>query len=385
MPARDAMPQDIDRIASVNFDFSDEQNMLRDQARRYLGEASSKENVRKWLDSKTTATATLWQALAEMGWLGAAIDEDHGGLGLGGLELCVLAEELGRALTPVPFFSTVCVAAELLQRCPAAPRRDGLLGAIAAGTAIVSLTNGLEQAIATGHGLPQWSDGVVSGVCERVPDLMEATALLTIAREPDGTLVVLAVAADAAGVGRQALAGFDDLRPHGRLTLASAAAEVLLRGTEAASLLEKIRDRAAIYTAFEQVGTAESAMSLAREYTLQRYAFGRPLAGNQAVKHRLADMLVKNELARSNAYYGAWALVNDESALPQAAAAARLSATEALIFAAEEGLHLHGGIGYTWEADCHLYLRRARLLAVSLGGAAAWSRRLLAAHRSIAH
>ncbi len=369
----------------MNFDFSDEQNMLRDQARRYLGEASSKEHVRKWLDDKTTATAALWRDLAEMGWLGAAIGEEHGGLGLGGLELCVLAEELGRALTPIPFFSTVCVAGELLQRCPANAGRDTLLGEIAAGAAIVTLTNCLEQGVDTARGLPRWQKGVVNGACERVPDLMEATDLLTVGREPDGTLVLLRVASDAAGASRQALGGFDDLRPHGRVAFDDAAAEVLLRGPEVAALLESTRDRAAIYAAFEQVGTAEGALSLAREYTLARYAFGRPLAGNQAVKHRLADMLVRNELARSNAYFGAWALLNDESALPRAAAAARLCATEALVFAAEEGLQLHGGIGYTWEADCHLYLRRARLLAVSLGGQASWSRRLLGAHRSIPH
>jgi acyl-CoA dehydrogenase len=181
----------------------------------------------------------------------------------------------------------------------------------------------------------------------------------------------------AVGVQREVLEGFDRLRTHGRLQLVDAPAEVLLAGPQLAALLRTLRDRAAVIAAFEQLGTAESALALARDYTLQRYAFGRPLAGNQAVKHRLADMLVKNELARSNAYFGAWAAHVDSEELARAAAAARLSATEALNFAAEESLHLHGGIGYTWEADCHLFLRRARLLAVQLGSTAAWSQRLL--------
>jgi alkylation response protein AidB-like acyl-CoA dehydrogenase len=366
----------------VNFDFSDEQAMLRDQARRFLADASSREKVRQWMDAGGDATAELWPQLAEMGWLGAAIDEAHGGLGLGVLELCVLAEEMGRALTPVPFFSTVCVAADLLGRCPPSGRRDELLQRIASGAAVVTLASAEAGEVWPGtleRSLPKTHlhGGKVSGEKAVVPDLLLATDLLVTVLDADNQPALVWVDAAAPGVQRDALEGFDRLRAHGRLQLVNAPAETLLAGPELAALLCTLRDRAAVIAAFEQLGTAESALILARDYTLQRYAFGRPLAGNQAVKHRLADMLVKNELARSNAYFGAWAAHVDSEELPRAAAAARLTATEALNFAAEESLHLHGGIGYTWEADCHLFLRRARLLAVQLGSTAAWSQRLL--------
>jgi acyl-CoA dehydrogenase len=360
----------------VNFDFSSEQQMLRDQARRFLDEASSRAQVRRWLDENQTATAALWPQLAEMGWLGAAVTEDLGGLGLGALELCVLAEEFGRALTPVPFFATACVAADLLSRCPANDTRNALLSGIADGSRVTVLANGLAPTL---QKLPSAIDDKVRGLCGTVEHLAEAHTALVAAQALDGSTKLVAVDLASAGVTRTELEGFDTLRPHWLLELADAACTTLAEGDAADQLLATVRLRAAAYQAFEQIGTAEAALKLARDYALQRYAFGRPIAGNQAVKHRLADMYVKIELARCNAYHAAWALTAGEHDLARAAAAARLSASEALVFAAEECLHLHGGIGYTWEADCHLFLRRARLLNVSLGSSASWSRQLVAA------
>ena len=362
----------------MNFDFSDEQNMLRDQARRFLSEASSREQVRTWLNTPEEATKVLWPQLAEMGWLGAAIDEAHGGLGLGALELCILNEELGRALAPTPFFATVCVSAEALSRCAASDLRNDLLTRIATGKAIVSpaWATDADDWLHSAH-LPVWSGDMLQGKVKTVSNLAEATDLLVLARTESNEVVLLHVNASSSGIARQALAGFDLLRPHGALSLSDVPATVLAQGAALRDLLEDVRNRCAVYAAFEQIGSADSAMSLARDYTLQRYAFGRPLAGNQAVKHRLADMMVKIELARSNAYFGAWAASVNDAELARSAGAARLAATEALTFAAEETLHLHGGIGYTWEADCHLFYRRSRLLAVNLGNTAAWSRRLV--------
>lgn len=363
----------------MNFDFSSEQQMLRDQARRFLDEASSRERVRRWLDENQTATATLWPQLAEMGWLGAAVPEDLGGLGLGALELCVLAEEFGRALTPVPFYATACVTADLLARCPVGDTRNALLSGIANGSHITVLANGLVPGL---HKRPSAVDGKVRGLCGAVEHLAEAHTALVTAQAPNGRTLLVAVDLASAGVKRAELEGFDTLRPHGLLELTDAMCTTLAEGDAADQLLATVRLRAAAYQAFEQIGTAEAALTLARDYALQRYAFGRPIAGNQAVKHRLADMYVRIELARCNAYHAGWALTVGEHDLGRAAAAARLSASEALVFAAEECLHLHGGIGYTWEADCHLFLRRARLLNVSLGSAASWSRQLVAASQS---
>ena len=136
-------------------------------------------------------------------------------------------------------------------------------------------------------------------------------------------------------------------------------------------------DRAAVLTAFEQVGGAERAMEMARDYALERYAFGRPIGSFQAIKHKLADMYVAVTLARSNCYYGAWALAGNAVELPEAAAAARVSATQASQLCVKENIQVHGGMGFTWEFDCHLYYRRAHLLALTLGGLTHWQDRLI--------
>ena len=139
----------------------------------------------------------------------------------------------------------------------------------------------------------------------------------------------------------------------------------------------RLLDRAAVYMAFEQVGGADACLAMARDYALARHAFGRPIGSFEAIKHKLADIYVGNELARSNAYFGAWALSTNARELPLAAAAARISATQAFDFAANENVHVHGGIGFTWEADCHLYQKRARHLALALGPQRAWKDKLV--------
>jgi alkylation response protein AidB-like acyl-CoA dehydrogenase len=143
------------------------------------------------------------------------------------------------------------------------------------------------------------------------------------------------------------------------------------------SLLEAIMDRAAVLLAFEQLGGADRSLEMARTYALQRHAFGRAIGSYQAIKHKLAEMYVKNELARSNAYYGAWALESSTADLPLAASAARVAASEAFWFAAKENLQTHGGMGFTWEVDCHLYYRRSRQLALVAGAPKLWKERLV--------
>jgi len=162
----------------------------------------------------------------------------------------------------------------------------------------------------------------------------------------------------------------DPTRSHARLAFDGVAAEPL--GTAGTALLERVLDRAAVLVAFEQVGGAQAALDMAREYATGRFAFGRPIASFQAIKHKLVDMYVGVELARSNAYYAAWALSTDAAELPVAAAAARVSATEAYFHAAKENIQTHGGMGFTWEFDCHLHYRRAKLTGLGLGSARRW-------------
>ena len=162
-----------------------------------------------------------------------------------------------------------------------------------------------------------------------------------------------------------------------RLSFEGASAERLGEAGKGQELAETVLDRAAVLMAFEQVGAAARAFEITKDFTMGRYAFGRPIASFQALKHRLADLYVKIELARSNAYYGAWALSSNSPELELAACGARASACDALVLAAEEMVQLHGGVGYTWEYDCHLFYRRAKLLGLALGNANEWRDRLI--------
>jgi alkylation response protein AidB-like acyl-CoA dehydrogenase len=213
---------------------------------------------------------------------------------------------------------------------------------------------------------------------------MAADFAIVLARDEEGDLVSCLVELAQPGVQRQPVDTIDPSRKHARLTFVGAEAEPLGTGGHGWSLVEQVRDRAAVPAAFEQLGGAERALEAGRDYALERYAFGRPIATFQAIKHQLADVYVANELARSNAYYGAWALSSGNDALPVAAASARVAATKAFQLAASTNVHVHGGMGFTWEFDCHLYYRRAAYLALALGGPSLWEDRLIEHRRPTA-
>lgn len=361
----------------MNFEFSDEQHMLRDNARRYLSETLTFQRLRTQIDDGVTLDRSLWRQIAELGWSGAVVPEQFGGLGLGPMELCVLAEELGRVLAPVPFLATACIAVELLKGS-AAPAGAALLEAIASGAAVVAV-GALDPALpmAALH----YRDGKLSGKVRALAWALEADYAILLGGA-DGEPAIYLADLHQAGVARATLVAIDPLQPHGDLALDQVPATLLADGVAARRLHHAALNLGAVLTAFEQVGAADTACAMTVAYVKERHAFGRPIGGYQAVKHKLADMAVKIELARSNAWFGAWALDDGPRQLDLAAAAARISATEALDYAAQECLHLHGGIGYTWEANCHFYYTRARLLASALGNSAAWSERLLAAAAS---
>ena len=179
------------------------------------------------------------------------------------------------------------------------------------------------------------------------------------------------------GVTREAVITIDPTRSHARIAFAGAPAD-LLAGSEGVDAVHHLLDRAAVMLAFEQVGCAQAALEMARDYARERYAFGRPIGSFQAIKHKLADIYIAVELARSNAYYGAWALHTDAAELPIAASVARISACDAGWLASKENIQTHGGMGFTWQMDCQFYYRRAKLHAMALGGTREWKRRLVA-------
>jgi alkylation response protein AidB-like acyl-CoA dehydrogenase len=366
----------------MNFDFSDEQKQLRDEARRFLSEKCPAKAVRAVLDGKASHDRELWKGLADMGFLGVAIPEEFGGAGAGYLELCVIAEEIGRALAPVPFSSTVYLAAEAIQLAGSAAQKSKWLAAIASGSAIGTL------ALFEGSGNPSpqaiklaASKGVLDGVKKPVPDgdiadfAIVAARTASTGRETDISLFLVDLTGE--GVEAKPLTNIDPSRGQAEITFANCKAEPLGPAGEGWSILTRVLNRAAVLVAFEQVGGADRALEMGRDYALDRIAFGRPIGSFQAVKHMLADMYVSATLARSNCYYGAWALSTNAAELPEAAAAARISATQAFQHCSKNNIQVHGGMGFTWEFDCHLYYRRSNALALSLGSLSYWEDALI--------
>jgi acyl-CoA dehydrogenase len=366
----------------VNFDFSDDQKMLKEQARKFLTERCPPKAVRAVLEADGGYDRALWKAIGEMGWTGTSIPETYGGLGLGYLELCVIAEELGRALAPVPFSSTVYLAAEAIMMAGSEAQKKHWLGKIAAGEAIgcLALSEGAKPALPKSIGTT-FKNGKLEGRKVPVLDGGIADFAIVAAKAGDGHSArdIALVLADlkGAGVKREKVKTLDPSRDQAEITFNGAAAELLGTVGEGWATLERVLDRAAVLTAFEQVGGADATLIQAKEYALGRYAFGRQIASFQAIKHKLADMYVYNELARSNAYYGAWALSTDAPELPLAAAQSRVAATQAFHYASKENIQTHGGMGFTWEFDCHLFYRRSKLLALNLGSERVWKDKLV--------
>ena len=370
LASRARMPYDP---PAVNFDFSADQKALREQARKFLAEHASSTRVRRILEGAEPYDAELWRGMGEMGWMGTAIPEAHGGAGFGHLELCVIAEELGRSLAPTPFASTIYLAAEALLLAGSDAQKKRWLPRIAQGEAIGCFALAEGPQVATPANLATRAEGAhLTGTKVPVADGDVADFAVVLAAQGDGRAGLFLVDLKGPGVTRASLATVDPTRSHARLVLDGAPGEPLGAPGQGWPLTERLLDRAAVLVAFEQLGGAQAALEMAREYALGRFAFGRQIASFQAIKHKLADMYVGVELARSNAYYGAWALTKDAPELPVAAAAARVAASEAYYQAAKENIQIHGGMGFTWEFDCHLHYRRAKLTGLMLGSARRW-------------
>lgn len=362
----------------MNFDFSEDQKSLRDEARRFLADKAGPASTRRVLDAPDVSfDQQLWRAMADMGWIGVAIPESYGGTGLGRLEACVLAEEIGRAVAPVPYSSTVYFFAEAVMLAGGDAQKQALLPGVAGGGVIGCF------ALSEGPGAPapenvqaKFDGGALTGVKLPVADGDCATHAIIAAREGPGISLFI-VDLDQPGVKRTTLKTLDPSRGHAKLEFNKAKAERLGDAGQGWDLAEAVLDRAAVLLAFEQVGGSQACLEMAVGYAKERVAFARPIGSFQAIKHKLADMYVAIEVARSNAYYGAWALSTEAAELPFAAAAARAAASDAYYYCAKENIQTHGGMGFTWEVDCHLYYRRAKLLAVQAGGPAVWKEKLV--------
>jgi len=366
----------------MDFEFSAEQLQLRNEARRYLADKCGAAVPRAVLEGAQSYDKALWAGLAEMGFLGAAIPEEYGGLGLGYLELCVIAEELGRAIAPVPVSSSIFLVAEILKAAGTEAQKQAWLPKLASGEVIGALA-AIEG---MGGGRPstikaQVSGGVLTGDKSPFLDGDIASLAVVLARHAPGRdeagLSLYLVDLSGPGLERTVLETIDPSRSQASLSFKGAKAERIGAEGEGWRLYEEALDRAAILTGFEQIGGADRALEMARDYALQRFAFGRAIGSFQAIKHMLADMYVSATLARSNGYFGAYALSTGSADLGEAAATVRVSATKAFQHCAKNNIQVHGGMGFTWAMDCHLFYRRSNLLALTLGGQNEWEDKLI--------
>ena len=367
----------------MNFDFSDDQKLLRDQARKFLFDKCDRKSVRTILDDdQLHYHKELWSQISEMGWTGTAIPEEYGGLGLGMLELCVIAEELGRSLAPTPFSSSIYLFAEFIKNYGSEDQKKKFLPLTASGEKIGTF------ALSETNGTPKPSNVKTEYVSEKINGYKspvsdgETADYLIIAANSDNkgnrnSLSLYIVDLHQDGVSKTSLETIDPTRPACSIKFENVKAELLGEQGMAWDMTENIFNRAAVLYSFEQVGGAQVSLDEAKKYSMERFAFGRQIGSFQALKHKMADMYVKIELARSNAYYGAWALSTDSNELPVAAAGARVSASDAFNYAAKENIQIHGGVGFTWDYDCHLFYRRSKLLSLNIGSTRQWKENLI--------
>jgi alkylation response protein AidB-like acyl-CoA dehydrogenase len=361
----------------MNLGFSADHEAMRLEFRKLLARSRPRAAFDTPRDASGIGDIALWQQLAELGWLATAVPEAHGGSGLGPLVLCVLAEEAGRHLAAVPFTASACGFTHALLPFAGEASVQALLAELADGSARgVLLTDECWPKPAL---LKHDTDtaATLGGRARNVLDGRAAThALACFGQGAAARLVLLTLD----GVARNEAAGMalDLLHPCCDFAFEELPVQVLASGAAAQSRWDQIVDAHALFVAFEQLGGAQAALDAARRYSLERYAFGRAIGSFQALKHLMADMLVGVDLARSNCYFGAAALASGGEMLCEAAAVARISATDAFRACAAGSTQVHGALGVTWEADCHLFYRRAQALAASPGSQRSWKERLVA-------
>ncbi len=364
----------------MNFEFSEEQNLLREQARGFLQDNCSMKVVREALESGKPFKADLWKKVAEMGWTSTVIPEEYDGLGLSYLELSVIADELGRAVAPLPFSSSVYLATEAILAYGSKSQKDTWLPKLASGEAIGTFALAEAQGQTTPANLTTTGGDTVSGnkVAVADGDIADFAIVVTKSGKGDGASLQL-VELGQDSVTREEISTLDPSRSHVNITFDNAASELLGDDGAGWAATQNVFNRAAVLFAWEQTGGADAALEMAKEYALGRFAFGRAIASYQAIKHKLANMYVKNTLARSNCYYGSWALNSGAAELPIAAATSRVAGIQAYYFASKENIQTHGGMGFTWEFDCQFHYRRAKLLSVNIGSESQWQDKLITA------
>ena len=351
----------------MNFGFTEEQELLRNEVRKFLGENCPLEEVRRISESSEGFDRELWNQIAELGWLGLTIPEEHGGADLGWVDLVVILEEAGRTLFPLPLLSTT-LAAAAIRLCGSAEQQARWLPSIADGSAIGTLAFLEEDDIQGPEGIrlrATAGDEVEAGEKLFVCDAGIADLFVVALRSGDGPtdLCLAVLERGAAGLGVENLPGVDLTKRLGRVRFEGvhlAEDAILARGGDACAAITRLQDLGAAAVAAEMVGAAEAALQLTVSYARDRIQFGQPIGTFQGVKHPLAEMYVDIESMKSLVYYAAWCLGEDHEDAALAASRAKAYASEAFARIGLDAIQLHGGIGYTWEYDAQLFLKRSK-------------------------
>ena len=366
----------------MNFGFNQEQELLRNTARTFLENECTSEFVRARMAEPAGVTDAFWTKLAEQGWLGLIYPEEYGGTGLGFVDLTVLMEEMGRAVMPGPFFSTVLLGGLAILEVGSAGQKKEWLTKIAEGQAKATLAftepNARWDAGAVTAGARE-SGGkfTLNGTKLFVLDAHVADVIVVAARTREGTrpeegLSLFLVPRGARGLEVKLLPTMDQTRKLCEVTLhdVTVGADALLGTKDGAwAPLARVLDRATVALCAEMCGGAQRVLDMTTDYAKIRVAFGKPIGSYQGVKHRAADMLVEVENAKSLTYYAAWAVDENVPEAPLAASMAKAYVSDAYRRTAGAGIQLHGGIGFTWEHDLHLYFKRAKSSEFTFGDA----------------
>ena len=366
----------------MDFGFSQEQELLRATARKFLENECTSGFVRARMEEPAGVTDDFWAKLAEQGWLGLVYPEEHGGSGLGFVDLTVLMEEMGRVVMPGPFLSTVLLGGLAIREAGSAAQKKEWLTRIAAGRGKTALAWTEPSARWDAAGVTcaarESKDGfVLNGTKLFVLDAHLADVLVVVARTgegrtpEDGTSLLL-VPKGTRGVEVKLLPTMDQTRKLCEVSFKDAAVPAdALMGQKGAAwpTLARVVERATVALCAEMCGGAQRVLDMTTDYAKIRVAFGKPIGTYQGVKHKAADMLVDVENAKSLTYYAAWAVDENAPEASLAASMAKAYVTDAYRKVAGAGIQLHGGIGFTWEHDLHLYFKRAKSSEFTFGDA----------------
>jgi len=368
----------------MDFGFSEEQDMLRESARHFLESECPMTYVRQMMEDETGYSEDQWRKMAELGWLGLIFPEQNGGSGLNIVDLTVVLEEMGRCVMPGPFFATVLLGGSAIEFGGSDAQKQKYLPRIIDGTLKTTVAHLEESARwdTDGIQLPATAKGAsysLTGTKLFVPDAHNANLLVVPARTSSGITLFL-VDAKAEGVAIRVLKTLDQTRKLCELRFdgVEVSADAVLGGVgNGWPILDRVVDRAKVAMSAEMCGGAQRVLDMSVEYAKVREQFGKPIGSFQAIQHKCANMLVQVESAKSATYYAAWAVANGVEEAHLAACMAKAYCSDAYRFVSGEGIQIHGGIGFTWEHDMHLFFKRAKGSEVTFGDAT-WNRELVA-------